>query len=150
MREEERRDMNLESMTIGMEMDKKRTEKNKQSKGRKQYFSKYKWLHPPQVHDISSGWRLCHVSGEPAGRHDRLWFPLFPCYVKHLTHARVPRLLMPLCIPWFQVSSPPPPRSPSSSLGGLNGASSCTFLLWQVPPTLMYIMWWWACKSAEY
>lgn len=43
--------------------------------------------------------------------------------------------LMPLCIPWFPVSSPPPPPppppSPSSSLHGLNGASSCV----TVPPT---------------
>lgn len=41
--------------------------------------------------------------------------------------------LMPLCIPWFPVSSPPPPPppSPSSSLHGLNGTSSCV----TVPPT---------------
>lgn len=84
---------------------------------------------PPSLPSLS-GWACVSCQGGASRETRPARTPSSsPCYATRLTHAREPPLLMPLCIPWFLVSSlPHPPPSPSSSPSspplGLNAAPS--------------------------
>lgn len=92
----------------------------------KQYLIKSIWLWFMRSQScfprLSPRLGLHHANGELAGDSGSDSLPSTR-YVTGLTHAREP--LLPLCIPWFLVSSPPALLSPSSSLHSVNLASPC-------------------------